>query len=202
MIIYGSRAKQLAKETISESCPHCQTPNSIDMYVFQRYAHVFWIPFFPVGKTGASQCGHCKQVLKLRQMPSSLRIAYDNVAARTKTPYWTFALSAIIAALIINGIIQSGMHDARTSKLVQAPQPGDILEVKKGAEIYTLYKVADVRSDSFSVYPLMYSVTKQSGLSKLESGQYAQYSEERKMYPRELLSVLLHKGEILDVIRK
>src|SRR5258708_8267647 len=177
MIIYGSRAKQLAKETISESCPHGQNANSIDMYVFKRYAHVFWIPFFPVGKTGASQCGHCKQVLKLRQMPSSLRMAYDNVAARSKTPYWTFALSAIIAALIINGIIQSGMHDARTSKLVQAPQPGDILEVKKGAEIYTLYKVADVRPDSFSVYPLMYSVTKQSGLSKLVSGQYAQSSQ-------------------------
>jgi hypothetical protein len=202
MIIYGSRAKQLARETISDSCPHCQTSNCIDMYVFQRYAHIFWIPFFPVGKTGASRCAHCKQALKLKEMPPYLRIAYDNVAARTRTPVWTFIGVAIVGVLIINGIIQSGMHDARMSELVKSPQVGDILEIKKGAGLYTLYKVMDVRPDSVAVLPLRYTVNQQSGLSELESGKYAQYSDEPKMYSRENLSVLLHAGEILDVIRK
>jgi len=202
MIIYGSRATQLAKETISDPCPNCQTNNSLDMYVFQRYAHIFWIPFVPIGKTGASQCAHCKKVLKLKEMPSSLRVAYSNVAARTKVPFWTFIGVAIVGVLIINGIIQSGVHDARTSQLLKSPQAGDILEVKKGIGDYTLYKVADVRPDSVAVLPLLYSVNQQSGLGKLGSGQYAQYSDEAKMYSRESLSVLLHKGEILDVIRK
>ena len=71
------------------------------MYVFQKYAHIFWIPFFPLGKSGASQCGHCQQVLKAKQMPSDVRLAYDNVAAKAKIPYWTFAGVAIIAIIII-----------------------------------------------------------------------------------------------------
>jgi hypothetical protein len=202
MIIYGSRATQLAKEPISVPCPHCQSSNTIDMYVFQRYAHVFWIPFFPVAKTGASQCGHCKKVLKLKEMPSSLRVAFNEVKSRTKTPLWTFIGVALIGILIINGAIASGMHDARVSERLKSPQAGDILEVKKSAGIFTLYKISAVQADSVAVLPLLYSVNQQSGLSKLESGQYAQFSDEPKMYSRENLSVLLHAGEILDVIRK
>jgi hypothetical protein len=106
MIIYGSKASQLAKEAIAESCPHCQKSNNVEMYVFQRYAHVFWIPFFPIGKTGVSQCAHCKQTLKLKEMPSSLKLAYENVAAQNKTPYWTFVGVAIVAILIVIGLMQ------------------------------------------------------------------------------------------------
>ena len=202
MIIYGSRATQVAKEIISDTCPHCQSSNSTDMYVFQRYAHIFWIPFVPIGKTGASQCAHCKQVLKLKEMPPSLRQTYNHVAMKAKTPIWTFVGVTLVGLLIINGIIQSGMHDARTSQLLKTPQSGDLLEVKKRAGVYTIYKVADVRPDSVAVLPLLYSVNQQSGLVKLESGQYAQFADEPKMYSRDNLSVLLHKGEILDVIRK
>lgn len=201
MIIYGSRATQLAKETISDPCPQCQSSNTLDLYVFQRYAHIFWIPFFPVGKTGACQCAHCKQVLKLREMPSPLRSAYTALADQKKAPVWTFAGIALIGVLIIGSLTQSGRHDARTSALVKAPRAGDILEVKKSAGVYTLYKIAEVRPDSVAVLPLLYSVDNPSGLSKLESGSY-NYAAEAKMYSRENLSVLLHAGEILDVIRK
>jgi len=201
MIIYGSRAKQLAKETIAEPCPHCQSNNTVDMYVFQRYAHIFWIPFFPVTRTGASQCAHCKQVLKLKEMPSSLRVAFDNVKSRTKTPIWTFIGVALIGLLIVNGIVASGRHDAQVSQRVKSPQAGDILEVKKSSSVFTLYKITAVRPDSVAVLPLLYSVDNPSGLSKLESGSYG-YADEPKMYSRENLSVLLHAGEILDVIRK
>jgi len=202
MIIYGSKATQLAKESISESCPHCQQTNSIDMYVFQRYAHVFWIPFVAIGKTGVSQCAHCKQTLKFKDMPSSLKLAYQEIARQSKTPYWTFIGVALVGLLIINVIIQSGIHDARTSKLLQSPQAGDVLEVKKASGIYTLYKVADVRPDSVAVLPLLYSVNQESGLPHLASGKYAQYSDEQKYYSRGMLKTLHDRGEILDVIRK
>ena len=105
MIVYGSKAKLLAKETLFEKCPHCGKPNSVEMHVFQRYAHIFWIPFFPIGKTGASQCAHCKQLLKLKEMPPDLRLAYDNLKAQTKTPIWTWSAAAIIGVLIIYGVI-------------------------------------------------------------------------------------------------
>ena len=101
MIIYGWRATQVANESIAESCPSCKNQNALQMFVFQRYAHIFWIPMFPIGKSGASQCGHCKQVLKSKQMPADVKLAYENVAAQAKIPYWTFAGLAIIAVLVI-----------------------------------------------------------------------------------------------------
>ncbi|GGA97126.1 zinc-ribbon domain-containing protein [Puia dinghuensis] len=110
MIIYGWKSIQLSREPVAESCPHCQNYNTLTVYVFQKYAHVFWIPFFPIGKTGASQCAHCKQVLKSKQMPPTLRLAYDNVATQAKTPYWTFVGVAILAVVIVIGMLASGGH--------------------------------------------------------------------------------------------
>jgi hypothetical protein len=97
MIIYGTKAHLLVTEGVAEQCAHCYSNNAIQMSVFQRYAHVFWIPFFPVNKTGVSQCIHCKQALRLKEMPAALRLSFDNLKLRTKTPYWTFSGLALIA---------------------------------------------------------------------------------------------------------
>lgn len=45
MIIYGKKSTQLVKEHLTDKCSNCGTQNSIDLYLFQNYAHVFWIPF-------------------------------------------------------------------------------------------------------------------------------------------------------------
>jgi hypothetical protein len=202
MIIYGSRATLVAKETIPDPCLHCQSNNTVDIYVFQRYAHIFGIPFFPAGKTGTSQCSHCRKVLKSKEMPASLQTAYTSVAARKRAPLWTFAGTAIAAILIIGGLVRSGRHDVRVSQLLKRPKVGDILEVKKSAGEYTLYKIAEVQADSVAVLPSLESVERESGLGKLESAKYARFSTEPTMYSRENLSVLAHAGKIIDVIRK
>ena len=202
MIIYGSRATQVAKETIADPCPHCQRNNSLDMYVFQRYAHIFRIPFFPITKTGATQCAHCKQVMKLREMPVNLREVFNRQKANTKTPIWTFIGTVLVGLIILAVTLQSGRHDAQMSQLLKSLQPGDILEVKKSAGVYTLYKIAEVEPDSVAMLPLLVTVNKESGLRKLESESDVQFSTNPTMYSRENLSVLLHAGELLDVIRK
>lgn len=101
MIIYGWRSTKLATKPVAESCPNCKQTNALHMHVFQKYAHVFWIPFFPLNKYGASQCGNCQQVLKSKQMPEDVKLAYENVKSQTKLPYWTFAGLAIIVFFII-----------------------------------------------------------------------------------------------------
>lgn len=96
MIIYGSKAKEVASETVSDKCQNCGAQDKIELHVFQKYAHIFWIPLFPTGKTGVSQCHHCKQVLKLKEMPASLRTSYNTIRAKGKTPAWMFSGLAII----------------------------------------------------------------------------------------------------------
>ena len=126
MVIYGTKATQLAKETVTEKCQNCGTQNSIEIYVFQKYAHIFWIPLFPTGKTAVSECSHCKQVLKQKEMPAALKASYDNIKVQSKTPIWTFSGLALLAVLISFGVYSDNQNSARNAKLILEPQAGDI----------------------------------------------------------------------------
>ncbi len=106
MIIYGSKATHIITEPIGEQCPHCASTNTMHMSVFQRYAHIYWIPFFALNKIGASQCTHCKQVLQTKEMPTSIRLAYENVKLRAKTPLFVFSGLAAITVIILIAIIK------------------------------------------------------------------------------------------------
>jgi phage terminase large subunit GpA-like protein len=64
MIIYGQRATKTGHQSLyNTTCHHCNSKNSLEMYTFSRYFHVFWIPFFPYRKEALTQCNHCKQIL-------------------------------------------------------------------------------------------------------------------------------------------
>ena len=199
MIVYGTKTKELAKEHLIDKSPNCGTQNSIDMHVFQKYAHVFWIPFFPVGKTGVSQCDHCKQVLKLKEMPSSLKTAYDNLKAQTKTPIWTFAGLALIAVLITIIVISDKKKAERNAQLILTPQTGDVFEIKTKDNQYTLYKVNQVIGDTVFVQVNNYETNKISGLDDLKKKDY---SEDVLGFSKAELKQMLEKGEIIDIDRK
>ena len=202
MIIYGSKTKQLAKEVLIDKCPHCGTQSSVELYVFQKYAHVFWIPFFPVGKTAVSQCEHCKQVLKLKEMPASLTTAYENLKAQTKTPIWTFSGLALVAVFIALGILNDKKNDEKNAKLVLAPQSGDIFEIKTRDNQYTLYKVENIEGDSAFIRANQFESNKISGLADLKRKGEGAYSEFVFPVAKTEQKHMLEKGEILDIERK
>ncbi len=202
MIIYGRKAKQLAKESLFDKCPNCSTQNSVDIYVFQKYGHLFWIPFFPMGKTGVSQCNHCKQALSLKQMPDTLRNTYENIKGQTKTPPWMFSGLALVAGLIIIGVINERNKDDRNQALIQSPQSGDIFEVKTGANQYTLYKVEVVKPDSVYLRMSNYETNRSTGLDDIKKKGPDAYSEDLFGYSNDDLKEMLNRGEILDIDRK
>lgn len=202
MIIYGSKSKELAKEILTDKCSNCGTQNCIDMHVFQKYAHVFWIPFFPMGKTGVCQCDHCKQVLKLKEMPSSLKASYDNLKAQTKTPIWMFSGLALVAVLITIGVISDKKKDEKNAQLILTPQSGDIFEIKTKDNQYTLYKIDQVQGDTVFVRVNNYETNKATGIDDLKKKGDNVYSEEVFGLSKSELKVMLDKGEIIDVDRK
>jgi hypothetical protein len=202
MIIYGSKTKQLAKEVLIDKCPNCGTQSSVELYVFQKYAHVFWIPFFPIGKTAVSQCDHCKQVLKLKEMPASLTTSYENLKAQAKTPIWTFSGLALFTVLIIVGILNDKKNDEKNARLVLAPQSGDIFEIKTKDNQYTLYKVENIEGDTAFIRVNQYESNKASGLADLKGKGESAYSEDVYGFSKTELKVMLEKGEILDIQRK
>jgi len=101
MLLYGTKATKLTVEPITDTCANCGTQHTMDMHVFQKYAHVFWIPFFPIRKTGTSLCVHCKQVLRQKEMPQSLKQSLDSVIKQTHVPIWTWTGIALLLAFIV-----------------------------------------------------------------------------------------------------
>ena len=198
MVVYGTKASQLAKESVTEKCPNCGTQNSIEMYVFQKYAHVFWIPLFPTGKTAVSECSHCKQVLKQKEMPAALKASYDNVKAQAKTPIWTFSGLALLAVLISFGVYTDKQNAALNAKLILEPRAGDIFEIKTVDNNYTLYKVTSVAGDSVLIAANNFETNKISGLRDLK---VKGFSTELFSYHKNELKTMLESGEIMDIER-
>ena len=202
MIIYGSRSKQLAKETTLEKCANCGTHNSTALYIFQRYAHIFWIPFFPIGKTGVTQCSNCKQVLKQKEMPSSLQRENYTLKSRTKTPVWMFTGLALLVILITSMVMDGNKKRERNAAFVAAPQTGDVFEVRTEDNQYTLFKVEDVQPDTVLVLFNNFQTNKSSGLSDIKRKGNEGYSDEIYSVARKDLKEMFDKGNILDIERK
>lgn len=106
MIIYGSKSVHLKSERSETSvCPNCEIRGSLILSVYRRHAHIFWIPLFPIGKKGFSQCQHCKNVLYTKEMPVSIQKEYDQLKNKAKGPLWQFAgLGILIITIIVAAI--------------------------------------------------------------------------------------------------
>jgi hypothetical protein len=98
-MIFGTKIKLLVTQLLSGIiCPHCKA-GELYAVVYQKLAHIFWMPVFPLGKTGATSCAHCKQVLKEAEMPAEIKQAYAQQKSSAKTPitaYWGIAVLVIL----------------------------------------------------------------------------------------------------------
>jgi hypothetical protein len=200
MIVYGTRATLVKSEYLFESCANCHTANSMQMSVFQRYAHVFWVPLFPIGKTGVSVCSNCRQVLNLQQMPPSLKMSYDNLKTGTKIPIWHFVGTFGIICIVIALFISDKQKGEKISKYILAPKKGDILEVKVKDSVYTLYKVNEIAGDTVFFYANKYQTNMEDDLSNLFLKEFA--TDSVYGISKANLADMNKKGEIIDIDRQ
>jgi len=101
MIIHGTNLSVIAKEIIPDKCSNCGKQNCIEMIIFQSYAHVYWIPFYPKAKTGASQCLNCNHILQNNEFTDDLIFQYKTLRKKSKTPLWSFIGICILTVFIL-----------------------------------------------------------------------------------------------------
>jgi len=202
MIIYGSKTTHLRTQDISGQCRSCGTSNSLQLIAFQKYAHVFWIPFFPIGKLYMTQCNHCKQVLNENEIRNTYNAAYTDIKQQLKTPAWVFTGLGLTALIIISAVI-SGQEKSKENKAwIKSPIKGDVYKFKTTDGKYSLLKVEETNGDTIYVLPNNYAATKISGLTKLLGQGDSTYSEESYPILKSRLSTMLEEGTIQDIIRK
>lgn len=200
MIIFGIKAVHLTTvELKMATCPNCRTQGSMVLSIFRKHAHIFWIPLFPVGKKGVTQCQHCKNVLKTKEMPEFVKREYHNLKDETKGPIWQFAGSGIIIALIIWASYSSGENKKLDLKYIASPVTGDIYEYKIESRVYSTLKVVNVSNDSVFISPNDYEISRKSKIYKIDKPE--NYSETSYGISRSKLKEMYDSGDIFDVNR-
>lgn len=101
MIVYGSRASNIGNFEISNiECSHCNQNAPQRVSVFGKYAHIFWIPLFPIGKKAVSECTNCLKTSPKKEFPTDLNQAYSENKHLAKRPFWHW-----IGLIIVGGLI-------------------------------------------------------------------------------------------------
>ena len=188
MIIYGRRVTPLRSLQLqNEVCANCNTRGSIVLSVFAKYAHIFWLPTFPMGRVGASTCTNCKQTLEDKEMPTFLRLQYQDAVAQTKIPLWTWSGLALIVILVGVMSYNISVRNANEKLYIGAPVEGDVYQYKTETGGYSLMKVVEVLPDSLVVQVNQFEVDKMTGV----------YSLKDKPYEED--GYIVSKAEILDM---
>ncbi|QDH79616.1 zinc-ribbon domain-containing protein [Echinicola soli] len=201
MIIFGTGTSHLGAKRVSGTCSHCGTNHQMILHIYQRYFDVFWIPVFPVGKTGVCECQHCKYTLRKGEMPETLRQEYQEAKAQFRTPFWSFAGLVIVAGLMIFAGIMGAQDSKQEAAFIQNPQKGDVYEVKLSPNQYTLFKVVDVHGNTASLQRHAYETDKVTAMGKLkEMGDTAYFQGVEKLTKVELLE-MYERGKIIDIDR-
>lgn len=146
IIFFGIRQKKI-RHTYDEKEP-CTLCNSYrrQYIIYQPYFHIFFIPFFPVGKKYlVTTCHDCSM---------SYRQEYDLRINATRTPLYMFSGLLLIAALFMFSFVNHFVEGNKYEEYVQDPQPGDIYLIKnktEGEKYYYFIKIQDAEADSLNI---------------------------------------------------
>ncbi len=111
-MVYGTRAKHLGSFQVRDiPCPYCEQTETQQMSFFGRYAHIMWIPLFPIGKTPVAECTHCKRTYRKAEFSERLRLIAGELGQRVKSPRWMWAGLMIIGAIFLVSAVISGIQD-------------------------------------------------------------------------------------------
>lgn len=89
MIIFGSKTSNIGNfEILDSTCDYCNHVGTQRLYVFGNYAHIFWMPVFPLGKDVIAECSHCKRTIEQKDFSPELKQMYSDIKTSIKRPQW------------------------------------------------------------------------------------------------------------------
>ena len=200
MLIYGSRASHLRTEPVAGTCPACGAPDSLRMSVFGRYAHVYWLPLLPLGKTGASECGHCRFVVRPKEMEPVLRKSFGELKQRSRAPWWHFLGLMLALVGLAWGLIAQQQQAHANQSFISLPHKGDLYHVRTSNGHYSLWKVQDVAGNAVKLLANNYETDNRTKVQELNRPE--NFAPDPLELTRYDLRIMLEKKEIVDVVRR
>jgi hypothetical protein len=153
MIVFGHNNFLIKSYTLEELGIYSEQDSSSIMFqVRQRYAHLFWIPFFPIGKLWVTKK---KGIDTLYEMPAEIKSAILSRYGTPRTPWYSFALIFLGIAVYLFVLMGEAVDRQRwkndfyntveeTKMFIKYPTTGDCY-------VFTKYEGADRYSNSVDI---------------------------------------------------
>jgi hypothetical protein len=202
MIVYGT-SKGIALQNgrvRNVACPECQTDTAMDYAIFGRYAHLYWIPFFPIGKHSIAVCTTCQTDFEIKNLRSEIKKKFDRETQkqRARMPVWFFS-GSIVVALFIGYIAYSANETENLAQnYAHHPKPGDVYRVTADPGFYSTYKVSKVFKDSLYVFANDLQTDRRTGIDEINTP--AHYKE-LYAFARKEIETMQKDGRIYQIDR-
>ena len=208
IIFYGAKSSHVKSAFLDDAvCPSCDTAGQMVMSVFANYAHVFWIPLFPLYKKVYAHCNHCNAEYELKEMPPDLRNQCVKFRRAQRFPIWHFPGVIAICLVILYGVISDGNASRRQNAYLTNPHIHDVYVVQyedddySTAEVYSTMKIVEITGDSIYFADNNFYAEKDAKVNTIDEDENYDY-EELMSFTIEELKELKEAGFIFYVIRK
>lgn len=153
MVFYGTNSSNIKTGKIRNvSCPNCEKNTEMNYTIFGKYFHLYWIPFFPIGRVNIIECNNCKATYDLKDVDATIINKFQQEQDRnpTKTPIKLFSGLFLIVAIGIGIYGYDLQEDNNSANYAKNPKVGDVYfyEIPDMKGHYTTMKLSKITKDS------------------------------------------------------
>lgn len=181
MIFFGTKASTIKNGQIANiNCPHCETNSSMIYSVFGKYAHIYWIPFFPYKKITFTECTSCKKTFEYKELPDSIKNKIDREKERNpvKIPIWMFTGVFILVGIISFGFYTSYQNKINDAEYIKNPKVGDVYYIKVSDREYTTSRVDKITRTEIYLTNNDYIIDLESKIDEIDKNEnYTKYKD-------------------------
>lgn len=199
MIFYGTKSSNIRNGQFTNIvCPNCEQQVSMIYSVYQKYVHIYWIPFVPIKQLTFTECNSCKKTFEDKELNAVTLDRLHRAKGVIKTSISNYTGLMILAGIIGFAFFNIALTKYSSNSLVKDPKVGDVYYINASDGFYTTLKTDQVLKDSVIVYANEMEIDKKWEMEKIDLDKY--YKSKRIIAKKDLQN-LVDEEKIFEVIR-
>lgn len=200
MLIGGNKTTKTLYKKINGNCPNCNN-QTLGIQVYQKYGHLFWIPFVPMYKIGMLHCSHCKLALGKKEIPAEYVEVFEKTKNDAPIPKWNFIGLFMFIVLIVLFKIFSSNADKEQKEFFKNPKVGDYYNGKLlYDDAYVVYKLVSLKKNEYKLLISNYQSESLMGLTSIKHKN--SYSTDTIITDEQGFQNLINQGMLISVMRE
>ena len=176
--------------------------HSVSLVYQYQYAHVYWLPLFPLKKDIKAYCHNCEEFINYESIKNNT--TQNSIKYPLRSFFGLILIVLGLSTFMSYMYINTKQANDLTLQYINNPEVGDIYEIKYNDKEYGLARITDIKGDSIMMQMSEYIADRKSGLEDLKTKKSYKdrYYEENHGYTKEYLLNSLQDNHIIKVNRK